>query len=559
MARVVSIGAQGFENLRTNDYFYVDKTSFISDWWHSGDTVTLICRPRRFGKTLMLDTVRCFLSTDYAGRGEALFGGLDVCADDSMRVLQGTVPVIALSFARCKGATLQESLASMRQVIRVAVREHDYLLSSDKINGDERALLARVSDDMDVVTATTSLGQLCSMLHKHWGVRPVVLLDEYDTPLQEAWLSGYWDGMASFVRQLFNATFKTNPSLGRALVTGITRVASESILLDMDNPAVVTITTPQYEQAFGFTEGEVEAALVEFGLHESMALVREWYDGFTFGESRDIYNPWSITHFLKYQRLGSYWANSSSNALVSELVQTGDTDLKGGFEGLLVGEPLTRRVDERVHFRRLRTDSDAVWGLLLATGYLKVVGHDDLWENLDLALTDLEVSKAFDGMVREWFAPERRSYNAFVRALLACDTLAMGRHLSSVADACMSSFDSGTHPGASQPERFWHGLVLGLIVDLRGRYEVRSNLESGYGRCDVLLVPLKDELDPAFVLEFKVVDPEAGERSLEDAMTAAHVQIEQKAYAASLVERGVALERIHELGIVFEGKRVLVG
>lgn len=564
MARRVALGKQKFDELREGGFFLVDKTSFIGDWWRSGDDVTLLCRPRRFGKTLTLDMVRCFLSMEFAGRGEELFGGLDVWEDSLMRTLQGTVPVVSLSFARCKGPTLADALAAMRQVIRTAVRAHDYLKESSALNDDDHALLARVSDTMDDFTATSCIGQLCSMLRRHHGIPPVVLLDEYDTPMQEAWLRGYWDGMSDFVRALFNSTFKTNPDMGRALVTGITRVASESIFSDMNNPSVVTVTTPLYESALGFTNTEVASALSEFGMADMRGDVELWYDGFTFGRTSGIYNPWSITCFLQRGEIDTYWANSSSNALVSDLVRRAGTSMKEDFQTLLSGGAITREVSELVDFRGLRKGQGSVWSLLLATGYLRVVRRIGATppRRFELSLTNLEVRQCFDDLVRGWFEDSPDSYNEFVSSLLACDERAMCRYLSDLALYCMSSFDSANQPSDRvQPEKFWHGLLLGLVVDLRGRYEVRSQPESGYGRSDVILFPLDgpEGKDPAFILEFKVVDKIEGERTLEDAVASARGQITDKRYAAALVSRGIAERRIHEYGIAFQGKRVLVG
>ena len=563
MARTVAIGKQKFDEMREGDFFLVDKTAFIRDWWGSGDDVTLLCRPRRFGKTLTLDMVRCFLSLEFAGRGEELFGGLDVWEDPAMRALQGTVPVVSLSFASCKGRTLAESLAGMKRVIRTTVRMHDYLLESAALNDDDRALLRGVSDDMDDLTATSCLGQLCSMLRRHWGAKPVVLLDEYDTPMQEAWLRGCWDGMSDFVRALFNSTFKTNPDMGRALITGITRVASESIFSDMNNPAVVTTTTPLYEDALGFTEAEVAESLAEFGMSSMMDDVRSWYDGFTFGEVAGIYNPWSITCLLQYREIENYWANSSSNALVSKLVRRGDPSLKTDFEALLNGNTVKKTIDELVDFRRLSQDFNTVWSLLLATGYLRVVrriGHVPP-KTTELTLTNLEVRQSFESMVRAWFSIASYQYNGFVDALLACDAETMCDYLSDLAVCVMSSFDSNGSPSRNLPERFWHGLVLGLLVELRGRYEVRSQPQSGYGRCDVLLCPLDgtDSLDPAFIIEFKVFDKRHCEESLDGTVASALGQIERKRYASALVERGVEPCRIHCFGIAFRGQEVLVG
>lgn len=558
--REVSIGAQGFEEMRKCNAFYVDKTAFIPAWWRSLDQITLICRPRRFGKTLALDTVRCFLSLDFTGRGQELFGGLNVWRDEGMRSLQGTVPVVFLSFAACKAPTLEGALASMKQVIRVVVRKHDYLLESTTLNEDDRALLSRVSDDMNDVTAVTCVGQLCSMLERHWGTKPVVLLDEYDAPMQEAWSSDYWDGMSFFVRQLFNATFKTNPSLGRGLITGITRVASESIFSDLNNPLVVTTVTKKYETAFGFTEAEVATALEEYGIADHLQEVRGWYDGFVFGGQTGIYNPWSITNYLDQREFGAYWANSSSNALVDSLVRMGSDDLKMDFEALLRGEAIHKKLSEQVSFFDLEYDDDAVWSLLLALGYVRANSTHVLGAavSCELSITNREVLSAFERLVRKWFARVRRSYNEFVRALLDDRVAAMTRFLNDVAIRTFSTFDSGSHPSVTtQPERFWHGFVIGLLVDLRNKYQVLSNRESGYGRYDVMLVPLDE--GPAVVMEFKVVDSDEGEATLGDAVRHALEQIAQKHYDEELISRGIPASNIRHYGIAFQGKVALVG
>ena len=563
MARDISIGSQSFEDMRTCGFFYVDKTYFVRDWWHAGDPVTLICRPRRFGKTLALQTVECLLSTQYAGRGEELFGGLAAWDDPEMRGVQGTVPVIALSFARCKGATLDDCLASIRQVIRVAVYDHRYLRDSPAMTADDLALLARVSDDMDTPTATSCIGQLCRMLEAHHHVRPVVLLDEYDCPMQEAWAGGFWDDMVAFMRVFMNATFKTNPSLGRGLITGVTRVSRESVFSDLNNLSVVTTSTPLYQTAFGFTQDEVDASLDEFGLGGERQGVREWYDGFVFDGIEDIYNPWSITHFLRYATYDAYWANTSGNALVSSVIRRGGTQLKQDFETLLSGGEVEKVIDEQVVFSELYRRPNAVWALLLAAGYVKVLGkvpRNIVETPRRLALTNREVRVSFDRMVDGWFAEAEDDWDDLSRALLAGDVRLATCCLSDVALYCMSSFDGGRRTAESEPERFYHGLVLGLLAHLRGRYSVESNRESGYGRYDVALVPTDGSAgtDPAVVMEFKVFDPE-GERSLADTVARARAQIEERAYVAGLVARGIAAERIRTYGIAFRGKEVLVG
>ncbi|MDO4538612.1 MAG: AAA family ATPase [Coriobacteriales bacterium] len=556
MARTVSVGRQDFARIRTARCFYVDKTAFIRDWWEAEDDVTLFCRPRRFGKTLTLSTVECFLSTRFADRGEELFGGLAVWENEHMRELQGSVPVLMVSFASCKRATLDESKGAIKRVLRRVVREHDYLLTSPSICADDLQFLASVSDHMDDDVAADCLGQLCHMLHAHWGVCPVVLLDEYDTPLQEAWVRGFWEGMSDFVRGLFNSTFKTNPDLGRGLITGITRVASESIFSDLNNPSVITTSTPAYQTAMGFTRAEVAAALKEFGMADRMGEVKRWYDGYSFGGVDGMYNPWSVTSFLARRQIDLYWAYSSSNALVRQ----GTPDLKADFEELLSGRSVTKHVDERVDFRRLGSTPDALWSLLLASGYVRAEAAEGLGM-FSLTLTNLEVRECMDRLVKGWFDDPDESYSEFIRALLAGDAQAMGTYLSDLAAAVMSSFDSGVRPSRSLPERFWHGLVLGLLVELRGRYAVESNRESGFGRSDVMLVPLDgtNGHDPAIILEFKVADKSGGEKTLADTVASALAQVDERRYAQSLASRGIAPERIHAYGVAFCGKEVLVG
>ena len=564
MARSIKIGAQGFEGIRANGSFYVDKTGFVRDWWLAQDDVTLVCRPRRFGKTLNLDTVRCFLSTEFADRGEELFGGLEVWEDPAMRALQGTVPVVELSFADVKAGDWENARAGIAQVLRVAVEAHGYLRESDSVSDGDREFLSRVSDNMDDITATACIKRLCSMLRVEHGTAPVVLLDEYDAPVECAWTGGYWDEASGFMRQLMNSTFKTNPSLGRGLITGVTRVSRESIFSDLNNLVVVTSSTPLYQTCFGFTQGEVDAALAEYGLTAKRDDVRDWYDGFVFDGHEHIYNPWSLTQYLQFGEFRAYWANTSGNGLVSEVVRRGDEDLKADFEELMRGGEVAKVIDEQVVFSELSTTPDAVWALLLAAGYVTSPGAVPEFPETTprrLRLTNREVELAFDRMVRGWFSPARVRYDQFSRALLEGDTRVATRCLADVTRACVSSFDSGTHPSeSSEPERFYHGLVLGLLASLRGRYAVESNRESGFGRYDVALVPNdgSEGSDPAVVMEFKVFD-DWEERTLADTVASARAQIEEKRYVAGLVERGIVPGRIRTYGIAFRGKEVLVG
>ncbi len=558
MARIISIGRQDFEKIRTNNNFYIDKTDFIREWWESEDDVTLITRPRRFGKTLNMSMLEQFFSVDYAGRGD-LFEGLSVWQEEKYRRLQGTYPVIALSFAKVKETSYQEARKRICRILSDLYRQFDFLWNSEKLTPREKELYQAVSDDMEDYVAAESLNALSNLLMRHYGKKVIILLDEYDTPMQEAYVSGYWDELVTFTRGLFNATFKTNPYMERALMTGITRVSKESMFSDLNNLKVVGMTSEKYADCFGFTEEEVSAALEEYGLSEYQQQVKDWYDGFTFGSRRDIYNPWSILNFLDEKKVGSYWVNTSSNRLVSKLLQEGSPSVKKNFEDLLAGGALELEIDEQIAYSQLSTKKNAIWSLLLATGYLKV------WETTfvertgrayyKLVLTNKEVAIMFEDMVRDWFS-ENDYYNDFIKALLLGDVAAMNTYMNRVTREMFSYFDAGRNP-YSEPERFYHGFVLGLMVELSDRYVVTSNRESGFGRYDVMLEPRRVAEDDGILLEFKVQSE--GEKELSDTVTQALRQIQERDYQASLAAKGVPEDRIRKYGFAFCGKEVLIG
>ena len=337
MARTVAIGSQDFCYLRENNYFYLDKTAFIREWWDAGDSVTLITRPRRFGKTLTMSMLEYFFSHKYAARHD-LFEGLEIWKDERYRALQGTYPVIFLSFAGVKQTSFEAAKSMINSVIANLFPQYEWLLSEGCLTQKDREFYQQISRDMDVTTAALSLNMLCGWLKRYYGKSCIILLDEYDTPLQEAYLNGYWDELSAYLRVFLNNTFKTNPALARGLLTGITRVSKESIFSDLNNINVITTTSEDYAASFGFTEAEVFAAMDEQGIPEKeKAQVKYWYDGFTFGSVKDIYNPWSIICYLDKKKYDTYWANTSGNALVSRLIMEGDKELKASFESLLYG------------------------------------------------------------------------------------------------------------------------------------------------------------------------------------------------------------------------------
>ena len=561
MGRTVGIGIQSYEEIRNRNCFYVDKTAFIKEWWESGDDVTLITRPRRFGKTLNMSMLCQFFSVDYKDRGD-LFEGLSIWNEEKYRKLQGTYPVIYLSFAAIKETGYEQMRAKVCEEITNLYSKYYFLRDSKELTDKDREYFDRVSLDMSETVASSALRQLCDYLSRYYGKKVLVLLDEYDTPMQEAYVNGFWDEMVSFTRSLFNSTFKTNPYMERAVMTGITRVSKESVFSDLNNLEVVTTTSDKYATAFGFTEEEVFAALEECGHGDKKEEVKRWYDGFIFGSWKDIYNPWSIINFLSKGKIDTYWANTSSNGLVSKLIREGNRKVKTSFEELLKGGVLRCPIDEQIVYNQLDRNEGAIWSLLLASGYLKVLSCEEKKAGGDrasyeLSLTNEEVKDMFYSMVHGWFDEPDGNYNDFVEALLLGDLDAMNDYMNYVSEQMFGSFDTGRQPSRLQPERFYHGFVLGLMVDLCDRYIITSNRESGFGRYDVTIEP-KDKTLDAMILEFKVFNPRK-EGSIEETVQSALAQIEEKHYEAGLLARGIPAEQIRKYGFAFEGKKVLIG
>ena len=565
MARTVSIGNQDFEKMIQRNCFYVDKTSFIKEWWENEDEATLITRPRRFGKTLNMSMLKCFFSNKYADRGE-LFEGLEIWEDEKYREIQGTYPVIFFSFAKIKQTTYKETIEKIKKIIFDLYQEYAFIGKWDGLTDKEKENFNNISYDMSDVIAQEAIVDLSNYLSRYYGKKVIILLDEYDTPMQEAYVNGYWEELVAFTRSLFNSTFKTNPYLERAIMTGITRVSKESIFSDLNNLEVVTTLTPKYETAFGFTEEEVFKALDEQGLSDKKNDVKIWYDGFRFGSKNDIYNPWSIINCLDKKKIALYWAESSSNGLINSLVQKGSSNIKMMVEELINGLTINVPIDEQIVFSELDYSEDAVWSLMLASGYLKVVSSEEL--NLiresdneyKLALTNREILFMFKKMILRWFSPAKSETNEFIKALISGDIESMNEYMNDVALRTFSSFDTGKHTSEKKaPENFFHGFVLGLMVDQSENYIITSNRESGFGRYDIMLEPKDKQTQkyPGIVIEFKVINPRK-ENSLEETVEAALKQIEEKNYDAELINRGVNKENIHHYGFAFKSKEVLI-
>ena len=573
MNQVISIGKQDFSSLRENNCFYIDKSDLIREWWDSQDEITLITRPRRFGKTLNMSMLNYFFSNLYTDK-KALFEDLSIWKEEKYRNLQGIYPVIFISFASVKGNTYQDTRDGVIMAINEAYSEHRYLLEWKGLTEGERKCFEEldnyaknpgIKEPVANDTICNAVKNLSNCLYRYYKKKILTFLDEYDTPMQESYLYEYWEEFIAFIRNFFNATFKTNPYLERAMMTGITRVSKESVFSDLNNLNVVTTTSREYETCFGFTEQEVFCALETMGMSEEKQLVKSWYDGFVFGSRKDIYNPWSITNYLDKKQLRPYWADTSSNGLINRLIRRSSPEIKELMEELLQGREIVVNFDEQIVFEQLEQDENAIWSLMLASGYLKATEVEyrgilrDPWYHL--MITNLETTAMFSSLFKGWFYQSRSNYNQFVKALLNSDLDAMNYYMNQISMATFSYFDmSGKEDGSGAPERFYHGFVLGLIADQTDQYEICSNRESGFGRYDVMMIPRKpgNRRCPAIIMEFKVHNSKK-EETLEETVDHALDQIEAMNYDAQLFARGFERKEIRHYGFAFEGKKVLIG
>ncbi|SFQ12084.1 PD-(D/E)XK nuclease superfamily protein [Butyrivibrio proteoclasticus] len=558
--REISIGNQDFASIIENNYFYIDKTSFIREWWDKGDVVTLITRPRRFGKTLNLSMVNYFFSNKYQD-GKKWFENLDIWKNKEYHALLGKYPVIFISFANVKEPDYDGAIRSICSIISELFRGFREIVRNESLLEADIEYFNGIMEECKEEQASGAINRLSRLLFECYGEKVLILLDEYDTPMQEAYVNGYWDKISSFIRNLFNSTFKTNPYMLRGLMSGITRISKESIFSDLNNLRVITTTSETYADKFGFTQEEVDHALEAFGIKEKEE-VKKWYDGFHFGNVCEMYNPWSVLSFLDEKRIATYWANTSSNSLVSKLIREGDRGIKSDFECLLNDGIIEKELDEEIVYSNLDSAADGIWSLLLASGYLKateIIADENglYYGKYKLRLTNQEVKTMFQKMVSSWFKACGSNYNDLIKALLVKDIKAMNYYMNQVALSTFSFFDTGKNVSGSSPERFYHGFILGLLVDLRDEYIVKSNRESGFGRYDVVIEP-KNKSKDAFILEFKVHDADE-ESTMEDTVIAAKKQIAEKQYSVDLENAGVKKKNIYSYGFAFEGKKVLIG
>jgi hypothetical protein len=550
------VGLSDFRKLREGGYHYVDKTALIDAVVNDSAEVLFVPRPRRFGKTLNLSMLRYFLEKSPEDRGP-LFAGLAVASSEVARPHFQRYPVVFVTFKDVKPTSWATCFERLAGVLATLYGEHRYLLTEGTLAPEEAELFTAILERRaSQAVCTEALGLLSRLLARHHGEKVVILVDEYDSPIHAGFTQRYYDEVVAFFRDFLSAGLKDNPHLFRGVLTGILRVAKESLFSGLNNIAVYGILHADLAPYFGFTEPEVRGLVETIGRPDLMDELRAFYNGYLFGDEA-IYNPWSVLSFLASSNrvLRPYWIDTSGNELVRELLLTGPGGVRSELEALLAGGTIEKPVEENIILRDISTRADAVWSFLLFTGYLKTVAFSfvegECWAKL--AVPNMEVAIALRGMVRDWLATQvggSDEVREMLAALLRGDAPVVERRLSHMAKLNLSYFDTG----GPEPERFYHGLVVGLLAGLGSGYEVRSNRESGFGRCDVMVLP-KAAGQPGVVLELKRVDTDAGE-TVEKALAAALAQIRERDYAAELRARGAA--PIHEMAAVFDGKRAYV-
>jgi hypothetical protein len=552
------VGISDFKDIVTGNYCYVDKTLFIKEAIDKGDKILLIPRPRRFGKTLNLSMLKYFYDCrTEREENKKLFTSLAIQKAGQIYLdKMGKYPVIFLSFRSIKEPDWESCLNKMKQLIQKEYLRHDYLLNSPELKAVEKDYVKKLIDlKGDKGDYGNSLENLLIFLSRHYRERAVILIDEYDAPIHAGFNHDYYDQIISFMRSFLCGGLKdTDQYLEKSVLTGIMRIAKESIFSGLNNPGVYTLTSEEFDQRFGFTEKEVETLLNDFQVTDRYDQVQEWYNGYRFGNTI-IYNPWSIINFLgsKAKELKPYWINTSDNAIVDSLLSKGGKELKEELEQLIRGETMEKAIDDNIVLKYIETDDNALWSFLLMGGYLKPTAKrmDPATDKMyySLAIPNREVRTIYSSIIERYFTTkiENKKLEIMLKALLEGDIDVFEELFSEYVMKAMSFFDT-----AVEPEKVYHAFVMGLLLWLSPDYQIKSNRESGYGRYDIMIIP-RDTNKLGFIIEFKKTRKKETPAS---AVKSALAQIEEKKYETELIERGI--KNIKKLAIVFSGKDVYV-
>ena len=552
------IGIDGFEKIRTNDFYYADKTLFIKELLQNWGEVNLFTRPRRFGKSLNMSMLKCFFEI---GSNPALFEGLEILQEKELcEKYMGKFPVISISLKSVDGLNYEAAVTALRRVIGNEACRFDFLTESERLSQNDKELymgLTTVKDGKYLMTddvLTDSLKTLSLLLEKHYAQKTILLIDEYDVPLDKAFQVGYYDEMVSLIRNLLGNVLKTNDSLYFAVLTGCLRISKESIFTGMNNPKVHTISDVRYDEYFGFTNADVDALLDFYGLSAYKDVIRDWYDGYRFGDT-DVYCPWDVINYCDELLADpsaepeNYWANTSGNDLILRLLKKANQTTRNDVEQLINGETITKTIRQELTYREVEESIDNIWSVLYSTGYLtcrrRVPG-----KKMELALPNREVMELFIELVKDWFEEMTQAdsvrINRFCAAFPAGDMDVIQEMLSDYLWDSISVRDTAVR--RNMKENFYHGMLLGLLRS-QGSWLVKSNAETGEGYSDIS-IQTPDRI--GIVIELKYAD----DGNLENACEEALGQIEEKKYAEGLKRRGT--KKIIKYGIAFWEKECMV-
>jgi hypothetical protein len=559
MKRRLPIGVSDFKEIIKEDLYFVDKSLMIKDLVEDGSKVILLNRPRRFGKTLNMSMIKNFFERTDENIEEKsyLFKDLKVWEYEEVQKHLGKYPVIYITFKDIKNLTWQDCYLKITKLIQVEYDKHNYLLNADILSDAQKKYYSSIlNQEASLGEYEESLKYLTEFMAKAYKSKVILLIDEYDVPIQGGYSNGYYDDVINFMRNFLSGGLKDNENLYKAVLTGILRIAQESIFSGLNNLNVCTILNNKYSRYFGFEENEVEEILTYYGIETKMEDVKRWYNGYIFGNDV-IYNPWSIIKYIENSDEGlmPYWVNTSSNDLVKKLITKGDEELKQEMQSLIQGETIEKYINEDIVMNEVEQDTENVWSFLFFSGYLKAVKKERNEEGqlkCHLAIPNIEVSIVYKGIILNWFKANigMDKYRNMLRALIKGNIDLFSDIFSDFVLKSLSYFDIS----GQEPEKIYHVFVLGMLVSLNETHQVKSNRESGYGRYDVMLIP-REKKDKGIIIEFKKVIERKNE-TLEIAAENALKQIADKRYEMEMKDNGI--DNIVKLGISFKGKEVLV-
>ena len=547
----IGLGESDFKGLRVRDNYYIDKTLFIKHILDNESRVALITRPRRFGKTLNMSMLRYFLDCNKKDT-KPLFEGLKIMEQGEEYTSKlGAYPCIYITLKDVRGTSYDNMMLSLQTELVELFIEHAYLLKSEKLFDIEKEMFSTVLNlKANEVQTQNSIKLLSKLLYKEFNKPVYLIIDEYDVPLQSAYVEGYYEEAVKFLRSFYGVTFKDNAYLEKTVLTGVSRVAKESIFSGANNFDVYTVLNKEFSEDFGITTEEMKKAIEDFNVRENEEEIKKWYDGYVIGNTDGIYNPWSILNYLKNRKLVPYWVNTSSNDLIKLILKKSST-IKERIERLLNDEEIEAKVNLETVIVGIENNEDNIWGMLVGTGYLKVTGVVDLVNKIyKVKLPNLEIKSLFAEIIDNWFRNKviGNDLNSIMKDLITLNLKEFRKKFEILAMEMFSYMDVGENTA----ENFYHAFVLGMLVSLKNTYYVNSNRESGMGRYDIMLEP-KDKTGNSFIMEFKVLE-DLEEKTIEETIENAKKQIQEKQYETTLREKG--FNNITKIVFAFQGKNV---